>query len=120
MLSAGVAVRRLDFLLLAGANFAVALGYGAILPILPMILSGFGDVGTPESVAWHTGGMLGAYMLALFVAAPFWGAVSDRIGGRQLFLLGLTGYAVAVAAFVRGSLRACRWRHCWVFSRVRG
>ena len=50
MLSVGVATKRLDFLLLAGANFAIALGYGAILPILPMIHRGFGDVGTPESV----------------------------------------------------------------------
>jgi len=87
------------FWLLAGANFAVALGYGAILPILPTMLGRFAAVTTPGSVAWHTGALLGTYMLGLFATAPVWGALSDRIGGRRLFLVGLSGYAIALVAF---------------------
>ncbi|MFZ5557460.1 MAG: MFS transporter [Pseudomonadota bacterium] len=90
---------RRSFWLLAGANFAIALGYGVILPLLPTMLGRFADVATPGSVAWHTGALLGTYMLGLFVSAPVWGALSDRIDGRRLFVLGLAGYATALVAF---------------------
>lgn len=99
MLSGITTMSGTAFWLLAGANFAVALGYGAILPLLPTMLRAFAGVGTPASVAWHTCGLLGTYMLGLFVTAPVWGALSDRIGGRRLFLFGLSGYAVALVAF---------------------
>jgi len=100
------------FWLLAGANFAVALGYGAILPLLPTMLATFDAVGSAASVAWHTGALLGTYMLGLFVTAPAWGAWSDRIGGRRMLVLGLAGYAAALVAFAgAGSLAAAYgWR----------
>jgi len=87
------------FWLLAGANFAVALGYGAILPLLPTMLQSFDRVGSEASVAWHTGALLGIYMLGLFASAPAWGALSDRTGGRRLLGCGLLGYAAALLAF---------------------
>ena len=99
MLSGITTMSGTAFWLLAGANFAVALGYGAILPLLPTMLAGFASAGTPAAVAWHTGGLLATYMLGLFATAPVWGALSDRIGRRRLLLLGLPGYAVALAAF---------------------
>lgn len=105
-------VTRRQFWLLAGANFAVALGYGAILPLLPTMLGGYAAVEAPGSVAWHTGGLLGTYMLGLFVTAPVWGALSDRIGGRRLFLVGLSGYAIALVAFAAADslVSAYGWR----------
>lgn len=39
------------------------------------------------------------YMLALFVGAPLWGRVSDRVGRRPVTLLGLAGCVVALASF---------------------
>ena len=60
----------------------------AMLPLLPTILGDVAGVATPAAVAWHTGALLGSYMLGLFVTAPLWGAVSDRIGGRRLLLSG--------------------------------
>lgn len=103
---------RRSFWLLAGANFAVALGYGAILPLLPTILGEFASVGTTASAAWHTGGLLGTYMLGLLVAAPIWGSLADHVGGRRLLVLGLAGYAAALVAFAAaGSLTAAYgWR----------
>ncbi len=69
-------------------------------------------VATPAAVAWHTGALLGSYMLGLFATAPLWGAMSDRIGGRRLLLLGLGAYAAALVAFaLAGSLAAAYgWR----------
>lgn len=90
---------RLAFWVLAGANFAVALGYGAVLPLLPTLLGEVASGATPGAVAWHIGALLGSYMLGLFMTAPLWGAVSDRVGGRRILLLGLCGYAVALVAF---------------------
>lgn len=103
---------RRQFWLLASANFAVALGYGAILPLVPTMLARFAAVGTPASVAWHTGGLLGTYMLGLFVTAPMWGTLSDHMGGRRLFLVGLTGYAIALVAFAAADslVSAYGWR----------
>jgi len=112
VLSRSATVPRSRFWLLASANFAVALGYGAILPLLPMLLAGFAGVDGSGSVAWHTGGLLGTYMLALFVAAPVWGALFDRIGGSRLFIIGLVGYAAALVAFAAANsvTAAYGWR----------
>ena len=90
---------RIVFWLLAGANFAVALGYGAILPLLPTLLATYGGSASAVSVSWHTGGLLGAYMFGLFFAAPVWGALSDRIGGQRLLVCGLVAYAASLVAF---------------------
>ena len=88
---------RIAFWLLAGANFSVALGYGAIVPLLPTVLASYGSAGA--LLSWHTGGLLGAYMLGLFFAAPVWGALSDRIGGQRLLVFGLGAYAASLVAF---------------------
>ncbi|MEF8731546.1 MAG: MFS transporter [Candidatus Accumulibacter meliphilus] len=103
---------RRDFWVLAGANFAIALGYGVILPLLPTMLNDMAGVATPAAVAWHTAALLGSYMLGLFATAPLWGAVSDRIGGRGLLVFGMCGYAAALIAFaMAGSLTsAYSWR----------
>lgn len=90
---------RRRFWLLAAANFAVALGYGAILPLLPTLLGALVETAAPEFLAWHTGGLLGSYMLGLFVSAPLWGVLSDRTGGRRLLVFGLCAYATTLGAF---------------------
>ena len=63
-------------------------------------------------MAWHTGGLLGTYMLGLFAAAPVWGALSDRVGGPRLFMFGLVGYAAALSAFAAADsvTAAYAWR----------
>lgn len=92
-------MNRSGFWVLACANFAVALGYGAVLPLLPTMLGKVAGGAPPAAVAWHTGALLGSYMLGQFVSAPLWGAAADRFGGRRILLLGLWGYAVTLVAF---------------------
>lgn len=84
---------------LVTALFTVALGYGIILPVLPLLLGRI--LVNPESaaVSFHTGWMTGAYMFALFAFAPLWGYVSDRIGRRPVILVGLGGYMVTLGLF---------------------
>jgi MFS family permease len=81
------------------AVFVVAVGYGVVLPVLPFVLSGALGEAARASVAWHTGLLTGVYMLALFLFAPLWGYVSDRIGRRAVILLGLAGFSAAMLWF---------------------
>lgn len=79
--------------------FAVALGYGAVLPILPALLhrlhGGTGDA----ALALHAGLLTGIYIGAFVIGAPLWGRLADRRGPRPVLLLGLLGYAAATVWF---------------------
>ncbi len=69
------------------AVFVVAMGFGIVLPVLPFFLTRvLGAIGN-ESIAWHTGLLTAVYMFSLFLFAPLWGRVSDRIGRRAVILL---------------------------------
>lgn len=81
------------------AVFVVAVGYGVVLPVLPFILARALGEAASARIAWHTGLLTGVYMLALFLFAPLWGYVSDRIGRRTVILLGLAGFSVAMLWF---------------------
>ncbi len=89
----------LPFFLLMAAVFAVYVGYGIVLPVLPFLLESLVGASARFSVAWHTGMIAAIYMFALFVGAPLWGKVSDRIGRRPVILLGLGGCVLALATF---------------------
>lgn len=89
------------FALMAGV-FAVTIGYGIVLPILPFLVER--AVAAPQSatVSGHTGLLAATYTLSLFLFAPLWGRLSDRGGRWRFLILGLSGYAVmyALLAFV--------------------
>lgn len=90
---------RLTFILLAGANFSVALGYGVVLPFVPLLVEHVAGPTPMGTHAFHIGALLGIYPLTLFLAAPLWGRVADRGGGRRIALVGLGFYALALVAF---------------------
>lgn len=81
------------------AVFIVAMGYGMVLPVLPFLLARVLGTAGSEAIARHTGLLTGVYMLALFLFAPLWGRVSDRIGRRVVILFGLAGFSGAILAF---------------------
>ena len=83
------------------AVFVVAMGYGVVLPVLPFMLADALGEAAHAAVAWHTGLLTGVYMLALFLFAPLWGYVSDRIGRRTVILLGLAGFSDAMLWFAQ-------------------
>lgn len=87
------------FFLLLALVFTVSMGYGIVLPVLPAYLEGLPASAGRFSVPWHTGLLTGTYMLALFLFAPLWGYVSDRIGRRRVILLGLAGFVGAMLWF---------------------
>lgn len=80
--------------------FAITVGYGIALPILPFLIERVAGTVNPSTLSRHTGLLTGIYILAIFMFAPLWGKLSDRKGRRPVMLLGLVGFAVTVALFV--------------------
>ncbi|WP_168879370.1 MFS transporter [Rhizobium sp. P28RR-XV] len=96
-------LRSLAALLLA--MFAIALGYGFLLPILPSTIARIAGTSDPAVLARHAGVLTGTYTLALFLFAPLGGRLADRYGRRPMIVLGLMGFALSLALFaVAGSL----------------
>lgn len=89
--------RQLAFLYLP--LFTVALGYGAVLPVLPAILDRVHGAAGATSLPMHAGLLTSVYIGAFVVAAPPWGRLADRAGPRLVLTLGLTGYAAATVWF---------------------
>lgn len=79
--------------------FAVALGYGAVLPILPSVLERLHGTAADPALPLHAGLLTGIYVGAFVVAAPLWGKVTDVHGPRPVLLTGLLGYAAATVWF---------------------
>lgn len=80
-------------LLLMSVQFLVYVGFGIIIPVLPEVIlqHGWDEI--------HVGGMLTVYSLASFFTAPLWGALSDKIGRKQLILTGLVGFCLSFVVF---------------------
>jgi DHA1 family multidrug resistance protein-like MFS transporter len=75
------------------ATFVIALGYSLILPVMPFYIENLGAGG--RELGWLTA----VYALAQTVCAPFWGALSDRIGRKPIISIGIIGYAVSLFLF---------------------
>lgn len=80
-------------ILLLSVQFLVYVGFGLIIPVLPLVITeqGFHTV--------HVGGLLTVYSLASFFTAPYWGTLSDRMGRKKLILIGLIGFGFSFLLF---------------------
>jgi MFS family permease len=85
------------FTALLASGMAVSMAYGVTLPLLPGLVEVTG-VGPAADVESHTGWITGVYTLALFLFAPAWGALADRIDRRWVLAAGLVGSSVALWA----------------------
>lgn len=83
------------FASLLAAGMAVSMAYGVTLPLLPGLMERTGG-GSAADVDSHTGWITGAYTLALFLFAPVWGALADRIDRRWVLAAGLAGSSAAL------------------------
>src|SRR3989442_15271825 len=84
--------------------FIDLLGFGIVLPLLPLYATELLEPLFPgEAQRPLRGVLLGALMASFsamqFVFAPIWGRVSDRVGRRPILLLGLAASAVFYTLF---------------------
>jgi MFS family permease len=84
--------------------FIDLLGFGIVLPLLPL----YGDFYLSELIPGGKrsaagGAVLGLLMASFsamqFVFAPVWGRISDRVGRRPILLLGLLGSVIFYSLF---------------------
>lgn len=81
--------------------FVDLVGFGIVLPLLPLYADRFGASGLTVGL------LVMAYSVAQFFMAPIWGRLSDRHGRRPILILGLVGSAVAYLVFAwAGSVAA--------------
>lgn len=81
--------------------FVDLVGFGIVLPLLPLYADRFGASGLTVGL------LVMVYSVAQFFMAPVWGRLSDRHGRRPILLLGLLGSAVAYLVFAwAGSVAA--------------
>lgn len=82
------------------------LGFGVLIPLIPYMGERFNA--SPEVIT----AILGSYSLCQFIAAPFWGRMSDRHGRRAILMSSLGGaclsYAVLAVANGLGLLLLSR------------
>ncbi len=76
-------------LILFATVFFDLLGFGIVIPFLPMYAARLG-IG-----AGAIGLLLAAYSIAQFIFAPLLGRLSDRIGRRPIIMLGLFGSSLS-------------------------
>lgn len=84
---------RASRLILYAAVFFDLLGFGIVIPFLPMYAKRLG-VG-----ASAIGLILASYSIMQFICAPLLGQLSDRIGRRPVILLGLIGSSISYVLY---------------------
>jgi len=67
--------------------FIDLLGFGMVLPLLPIYAKAFGV----HTSGWEIGLLMSSFSAMTFLFAPLWGRVSDRIGRRPVLIVGLAG-----------------------------
>src|SRR5579884_1416521 len=64
--------------------FIDLIGFGIIIPVLPLYAKQFGADGLTVGL------LLMSYSLMQFFFAPFWGRLSDKVGRRRILLISLS------------------------------
>jgi MFS transporter, DHA1 family, tetracycline resistance protein len=75
--------------------FIDLLGFGMVLPLLPI----YADQFTVDESGLVLGLLMASFSAMQFLFSPSWGRLSDRIGRRPVIMIGLTGSVVFYTLF---------------------
>src|SRR5438045_7043704 len=90
-------MRKPSLLVVFLTVFIDLIGFGIVLPLLPLYAQSFGASGLMI-------GLMGtSYSAMQFLFSPVWGRLSDRIGRRPVLLFSTAGAAASYAIFALGS-----------------
>jgi DHA1 family tetracycline resistance protein-like MFS transporter len=80
--------RSLQYVTIFLTCFIDILGFGIVIPVLPLYAEQFGA--TAVQIGW----LVGIFSLAQFFFAPVWGRISDSVGRKPVLLLGVLGTVI--------------------------
>lgn len=89
-------MRKPSLLVIFLTVFIDLVGFGIVLPLLPIFSKDFGAAG------WLIGVITASFSLMQFLFAPSWGRLSDRIGRRPVLLVSTAGSALSYVLFAVG------------------
>ncbi len=98
------AINRRALLVVFLVVFIDLLGFGIVIPLLPLFADAFVETmipGTGDSVVGGIilGLLMSSFSAMQFVFAPLWGKISDQYGRRPILLLGLGGSVIFYILF---------------------
>jgi MFS family permease len=86
--------------------FIDLLGFGIVLPLLPIYAAEFAE----DPHGWRLGLLMASFSIMQFVFAPIWGRVSDHWGRRPVLIVGLLGSVVFYTLFgVATVMKSLTW-----------
>lgn len=85
--------------------FIDLLGFGIVLPLLPIYAEQFAGRHTNVLV----GLLMSSFSAMQFVCAPLWGRLSDQIGRRPVLMVGLAGSVVCYTLFGMATATKSLW-----------
>src|SRR5438034_10337117 len=89
-------MRKPSVLVIFLTVFIDLIGFGIVLPLLPMYSRNLGASGLLIGV------IQASYSTMQFLFAPSWGRLSDRIGRRPVLLVSTAGAAISYSIFAFG------------------
>ena len=96
--------RNASLLVIFLTVFIDLVGFGIVLPMLPLYSKEYGASGL------LAGCIVASYSLMQFIFAPMWGRLSDRIGRRPVLLISTAGACISYAVFAM----ACGAHSIWL------
>src|SRR3954464_873998 len=90
-------MKRPSLLVIFLSVFIDLIGFGIVMPQLPIYAKQFGSPG------YLIGMIMASFSVMQFLFAPLWGRLSDRIGRRPVILVSNAGSALAYAMFAIAS-----------------
>jgi MFS family permease len=95
------APRKASLLIVFLTVFIDLLGFGIVLPLLPIYGKHFAEQHhlTIEQTGWVVGALMSSFSLMQFLFLPIWGRLSDRFGRRPILMIGLAGSTFFYAMF---------------------
>src|SRR5688500_12203415 len=70
--------------------FIDMVGFGIVIPVLPLYAEGSTFQATPAQLAW----IVGIYSLLQLICAPLFGRISDRVGRKPVLVVSILGTAI--------------------------
>ena len=93
---APAAPRRGSLLVIFLTVFIDLLGFGIVLPLLPIYAKHFAELHalSAQQTGWLIGLLMSSFSAMQFIFLPIWGRLSDRYGRRPILMIGLAASTV--------------------------